>query len=131
MNKVSKFFLLLIFTFIVALVILMKYLAPYGEAYMPVWIEKGNILVKAVKNYKNEHRIYPVKLPLDPNCEDIPGCRKVSYVSDIDRDGKEYFRITISIHLREALIYDSRKNLSQSDSWGSYKIQNDWMWTKD
>ena len=128
-QKVSS--LAVLFILLIVAGFFIKQLDPYGEDYLPQWVEKGNVIIEAVEEHKVQHLSYPKILPVDPKCKDIPGCRKVNYIRNIDKKGKEYFRLTISIHMREAVIYDSRKNLSKSDSWGTYKILNNWMWTKD
>ena len=132
MNKKQKsFWWALLLVLLIATGIFVKWLSPYGESYLPRWVEKGNVIIEAVEAYKIQHASYPEVLPVDPKCQDIPGCRKVDYFRRLDENGEEYFRLTIFIHLREAVIYDSRKNLSEIDSWGTYKNLGDWMWTKD
>ena len=132
MNKKQKSFgLLLLLSLLITVGLFVKRLGPYGENCFPQWIEKGNVIVEAIGDYKSQHQSYPKVLPIDPKCQDIPGCREVEYVRNVDKKGKEYFRLTIAIHIREAVMYDSRKNLSESNSWGTYKILDDWVWTKD
>ncbi len=108
-----------------------KSIAPYGEKYLPVWIEKGTAVVHTIEAFKKTHGVYPNTLPVIPDLKTIPGCRNISYIKKIDPNKTEYYVLRLFIHHREVVMYDSRKTLSEADSWGEYEIQNDWMWTKD
>lgn len=107
------------------------WLGAYGDGYLPQWVKQGNTLVEAVEAYKKKHGAYPEVLPITVDKKEIPGCKSVLYDKFQADDGSEYYVIRMLIHLREVVMYDSRKNLDESKSWGVHQIMNDWMWTKD
>ncbi len=114
--------ILLLVLVIVALALFFKRLGPYGEGYLPQWAARGNILVEAVEAYKQDQGHYPESLPVAPDLGGIPGCKNITYIKHQDKGGSEYFIINMFIHLREAVIYDSRKNLNEESSF--WQLQN-------
>lgn len=109
---------------------LLRHMGPYGPQYLPQWELAGAELVKAVESHREKNGELPQQLPVQPDLSKIPGCKSVNYFVK-EEGGKPYYRIEMRIHLREIVMYDSRMNLSEADSWGEYEIRNGWMWTKD
>jgi len=130
-NDLRQTLLVIAVILIVASMALIKLLSPYGEKYLPQWVAMGDSFVSSIEEFKEERGYYPKDLPFSFNLNDIPGCRDVIYKRHKEEDGSVYFTIHMVIHLREAVLYDSRKNLNASSSWGTYATLGDWMWTKD
>lgn len=131
MKRITKIYSLLILVIIVLILCFFRWVGPYGEEYLPEWIEKGVYLVDAIESFRAENNRLPDRLPVEPELKSIPGCRNIMY-RKFSREGEgEYYRIYMYIHLRECVIYDSRNKYDSGDNWGTFKVLNGWVYTCD
>jgi len=110
---------------------LLDFVFPYTEDWLPVWTEQGNLLVSAIEKYRTTKGVYPVELHPEMIPKNIPGYRTIRYFTTLDKNGHEFFKITIRIHFREALIYDSRQDPAKYENWGTQKLHAGWVYTRD
>lgn len=104
--------------------------SPYSEDWLPVWVEKGNLIVYALEKYRTTHGLYPLEFPANFYPEDFPGLQKIQYVATVDEEGQQFFKLIIYIHLREAVIYDSRQDPRLFENWGFRKVLGGWLYTR-
>ena len=81
--------------------------------------------------YRQKNRALPDRLPVEPNVADIPGCKRITYRKYELPGGEAYYRLTMKIHFREAVIYDSRHHYDSDDNWGTFKQMDGWAYTRD
>ncbi len=107
------------------------YLMPYTEDWLPVWVEKGNLLVGIIEQHRRKMGTLPVELPAEYIPPDFPGLVKVRYYPGINPDGSDYFKLVFYIHLRESLTYDSRHPPVATPSSGVMRTLGNWVYQRN